>query len=140
MTNIQDQGPHPFVANIEEATQQNDNYRTTLWTGQHFQITLMSIEPGHDIGLEVHNTTDQFLRIEEGNATVYLGDSKTSLKSWQANNDDAIVVPAGTWHNVVNTGKTPLKIYSIYSPPEHPHGTIHKTKHEADAEEHGHDR
>lgn len=135
MTHNEDHGPLPFVANIEEATLGNENYRTTLWTGQHFQITLMSIEPGHDIGLEVHDTTDQFLRIEEGAATVYLGDSKTSLKSWPANNDDAIVVPAGTWHNLVNTGKTPLKIYSIYSPPQHPHGTIHATKEQADKEE-----
>lgn len=135
MTHNEDHGPLPFVANIEEATLGNENYRTTLWTGQHFQITLMSIEPGHDIGLEVHDTTDQFLRIEEGAATVYLGDSKTSLKSWPANNDDAIVVPAGTWHNLVNTGKTPLKIYSIYSPPQHQHGTIHATKEQADKEE-----
>lgn len=132
MTKIEDHGPLPFVANIEEATRDNENYRTTLWTGEHFQITLMSIEPGHDVGLEVHDTTDQFLRIEEGVATVYLGESKTSLKSWLANNNDAIIVPAGTWHNLVNTGKTPLKIYSIYSPPQHPHGTVHATKDEAD--------
>ncbi|HEX6258058.1 MAG TPA: cupin domain-containing protein [Candidatus Saccharimonadales bacterium] len=135
MRNIGDHGPLPLVANIEEATQDNDNYRTTLWTGRYFQITLMSIEPGHDIGLEVHEETDQFLRIEEGTATVYLGDSQESLKSWLANNDDAIIVPAGTWHNLVNTGTIPLKIYSIYSPPEHPHGTVHLTKADADHDE-----
>jgi mannose-6-phosphate isomerase-like protein (cupin superfamily) len=96
MTNIQDHGPDPFVSNIEEATLENTNYRTTLWTGQNLQVTLMAIQPGHDIGLEVHDTTDQFLRIEEGTATVYLGSSKETLQSWEANNDDAIIVPAGT--------------------------------------------
>jgi len=135
MTNLNDHGPSPFVANIEEATRMNSNYRTTLWTGQHFQVTLMTIQPGHDIGLEVHNTTDQFLRIEEGTATVYLGDSEKTLESWQANNDDAVIVPAGTWHNLVNSGQTPLKIYSIYAPPQHPHGTVHATKEDADMDE-----
>lgn len=135
MTDITDQGPAPFVANIEQATIDNDNYRTTLWTGKNLQVTLMAIQPGHDIGLEVHETHDQFLRIEQGQATVYLGESKDSLKSWQANNDDAVIVPAGAWHNLVNSGDVPLKVYSIYGPPQHPHGTIHATKEEADAAE-----
>lgn len=135
MTEIIDHGPDPFVANIEEATVANDNYRTTLWTGKNLQVTLMAIQPGHDIGLEVHNETDQFLRIEEGTATVYLGDSKENLKSWEANNDDAVIVPAGIWHNLVNSGNTPLKVYSIYAPPHHPHGTVHATKEQADADE-----
>jgi len=133
MTEIKDHGPAPYVANIEEATLANSNYRTTLWTGKNLQVTLMAIQPGHDIGLEVHPTTDQFLRIEEGKATVYLGDSKENLHSWEANNDDAVIVPAGTWHNLVNSGDTPLKVYSIYAPPQHPHGTMHTTKEEADA-------
>ena len=135
MTDIIDHGPNSFVANIEDATRENENYRTTLWTGKHLQVTLMAIQPGHEIGLEVHETTDQFLRIEEGKATVYMGDSKEDLKSWEANNDDAVIVPAGTWHNLVNSGDTPLKIYSIYAPPEHAHGTVHKTKEEADEDE-----
>ena len=135
MIKIEDHGPLPFVANLEEAARNNENYRTTLWTGQYFQITLMSIAPGHDVGLEVHHETDQFLRIEQGTATVYLGESKKSLKSWPANNNDAIIVPAGTWHNIVNTGETPLKIYSIYSPPHHPYGTIHVTKEMADRDD-----
>jgi len=135
MNEIIDHGPDPFVANIEELTLANNNYRTTLWTGKYLQVTLMTIQPGHDIGLEVHEDTDQFLRIEEGTATVYLGGSKENLKTWQANNDDAIIVPAGTWHNLVNSGDTPLKIYSIYAPPHHPHGTVQATKEEADAEE-----
>lgn len=135
MTDIIDHGPEPFVANIEEATLANTNYRTTLWTGAHLQVTLMAIQPGHDIGLEVHDTTDQFLRIEEGTATVYLGGSKDNLESFVANNDDAVIVPAGTWHNLVNSGDTPLKVYSIYAPPKHPHGTVQATKEEADASE-----
>lgn len=134
MTELKDHGPKPFVANIEEATLTNSNYRTALWTGQYFQVTLMAIQPGHDIGLEIHDDTDQFLRIEEGTATVYLGDSKETLKSWQANNDDAVIVPAGTWHNLVNTGDSPLKVYSIYAPPHHPRGTVQATKEEADPE------
>ena len=135
MTDIKDHGPDPFVANIEDATLQNTNYRTTLWTGKNLQVTLMSIQPGHDIGLEVHDTHDQFLRVEQGTATVYMGPNKETLESWQANNDDAVIVPAGTWHNLVNSGDTPLKVYSIYGPPEHAHGTIHVTKEEADAAE-----
>ena len=130
-----DHGPDPFVANIEEATRANSNYRTTLWTGNNLQVTLMTIQPGHDIGLEVHMTTDQFLRIEEGKATVYLGDSRENVQSWEANNDDAVIVPAGTWHNLVNSGDGPLKVYSIYAPPQHPHGTVHATKEDADADE-----
>lgn len=135
MSEIIDHGPRPFVANIEEATLANGNYRTTLWTGKHLQVTLMAIQPGHDIGLEVHETTDQFLRIEEGKATVYLGDTKDNLESWEANNDDAVIVPAGTWHNLVNSGDAMLKVYSIYAPSQHPHGTVQATKEEADAEE-----
>lgn len=135
MSKIIDHGPEPFVANIEDATLENSNYRTTLWTGNNLQVTLMAIQPGHDIGLEVHNTTDQFLRIEEGKATVYLGKSKENLDSWEANNDDVVIVPAGIWHNLVNSGDIPLKVYSIYAPPQHPHGTVQVTKEEADAEE-----
>lgn len=135
MTDLKDYGPDPFVANIEEVTLNNTNYRTTLWTGKNFQVTLMAIQPGHDVGLEIHETTDQFLRIEEGAATVYLGKTKDRLDSWEANNDDAVIVPAGTWHNLVNSGDTPLKIYSIYSPPQHPHGTVQLTKEQADSEE-----
>lgn len=135
MTQNNDYGPEPFVANIEHATLKNENYRTTFWTGKNLQVTLMSIQPGHDIGLEVHADNDQFLRIEEGKAMVYMGESRQSLRSWEASNDDAVVVPAGTWHNLVNAGDVPLKIYSIYAPPHHKHGTIHATKEDADAEE-----
>ena len=135
MENIQDTGPNPLVVDIEKVSKENQNYRTTLWTGNHLQITLMSIEPGKDIGLEVHQNVDQFLRIEEGEATVYFGTDQNNLDSQTAEEDFAIVVPAGYWHNVVNTGEETLKIYSIYSPVQHPHGTVHKTKEEAEASE-----
>ncbi len=137
MQDTTDHGPEPFVTNIEKATTDNTNYRTTLWTGKNIQLTLMAIEPGHDIGLEVHIDHDQFLRIEEGQATVYMGQDKQSLNTWQAVKDDAVFVPAGTWHNLVNDGQTTLKVYSIYGPPEHAHGTIHKTKADAETEETG---
>ncbi|MDK2898840.1 MAG: hypothetical protein PWQ10_27 [Patescibacteria group bacterium] len=135
MTNIIDNGPNPFVSNIETLTLENDNYRTTLWTGANLQITLMSILPGHDIGLEVHMDHDQFLRIEQGQATVQMGTDKNNLETWQASDNDAIIVPASTWHNVINNGEELLKVYSIYAPPEHPHGTIHVTKEDADKSE-----
>lgn len=132
---ITDYGPKPFVTNIEKATLGNDNYRTTLWTGKNLQVTVMAIQPGHDIGLEVHDDHDQFLRVEQGNATVFMGPSENNLEETVATDDDAVFVPAGTWHNLVNTGDDVLKLYSIYSPPEHAHGTVHVTKEEADAEE-----
>lgn len=133
MLEMIDNGPDPYVVNIEKVTKENENYRTTLWTGDHLQMTLMSIQPGGDIGLEVHEDTDQFLRIEDGSAIVYMGPTKDELKSWQASTDDGVFVPAGTWHNLTCDGDKTLKVYSIYAPSHHPHGTIHITK--ADAEE-----
>lgn len=132
---LKDYGPEPFVINIEEATKQNNNFRTALWTGKHLQLTLMSINPGEDIGLEIHPNLDQFLRIEEGQGIVKMGDKKDRL-DFQANvrDDFAFIIPAGKWHNLINTGNRPLKLYSIYAPPQHPFGTVHKTK--KDAEEH----
>lgn len=126
---LQDYGASPLVINMDQATKQNTNYRTALWTGEHLQVTVMSINVGEDIGLEVHPTTDQFIRIEEGQGFVQMGDSKDQL-DFQAMAYDgyAIMVPAGKWHNVTNTGKQPLKVYVIYAPPEHPFGTVHETK------------
>jgi mannose-6-phosphate isomerase-like protein (cupin superfamily) len=138
MQYITDRGPQPFVTNIESVTLENTNYRTALWTGKYIQVTLMAIQPGHDIGLEKHDDRDQFIRVEEGVATVRMGPSELELDSWQANEDDAIFVPAGTWHDLVNNGDITLKLYSIYGPPEHPHGTVHETKEDADADEHEH--
>lgn len=134
---LKDYGPAPFVVDIDEATKANNNYRTAIWTGNHLQVTLMSIKVGEDIGLEVHPDTDQFLRIEEGQGIVRMGDSRERLTFEKEVRDNyAIMVPAGKWHNVINTGDIPLKIYTIYAPPHHPHGTVHKTKADAMAEEH----
>lgn len=125
---LKDYGAEPFVTNIEEATTQNDTFRTALWTGKNLQVTVMSIEAGEDIGLEVHKG-DQFLRIEAGQGLVQMGDSEENLNFEEKAEDDyAIMIPAGKWHNVTNTGDKALKIYSIYAPPEHPHGTVHKTR------------
>jgi len=135
MTNIIDNGPEPFVANIETSTLENENYRTTLWTGYNLQVTLMAIHPGHNIGLEVHETHDQFLRIEHGQATVKMGSTKDNLKTWEANENSAVFVPAGKWHDLINTGTDELKLYSVYAPPQHPHGTVHVTKEDADNSE-----
>jgi len=136
MTDIIDNGPAPFVVNIETATIENTNYRTTMWTGNNLQLTLMSIDPGHDIGLEVHDTHDQFLRIEQGLATVSMGPNKDQLQTWQASISDAVFVPAGVWHNLASIGEIPLKVYSIYAPPQHPHGTVHVTQADGEAAEH----
>lgn len=133
---ITDMGKKPYVVNIEEVTEQNNNYRTALWTGKYLQVTLMSIDVGSDIGLEVHPTTDQFIRIEEGQGIVQMGSSKEKLDFVEKVEDGyAIMVPAGTWHNVTNTGDEPMKVYVIYAPPQHPFGTVHKTKKDAMAEE-----
>lgn len=126
---LKDYGPQPLVINIDKATKQNTNFRTALWTGEHFQVTLMSINVGDDIGLEIHPDTDQFIRIEDGQGIVKMGKSKDNLE-FQANarDDFAIMVPAGTWHNVINTGNKPLKVYVIYAPPHHPRGTVNVNK------------
>ena len=133
---ITDYGPEPFVFNIDMATEQNNNYRTALWTGEHLQLTLMSIQPGGDIGLEMHPDVDQFIRIEDGVGLVMMGNSKDKLNYQKnVNGPHAIIIPAGTWHNLINTGTNPIKLYSIYAPPQHPFGTIHKTKEDAEASE-----
>jgi mannose-6-phosphate isomerase-like protein (cupin superfamily) len=136
---IQDYGPAPFVMDIEEAAMQNNTFRTALWTGKHLQVTLMSIRPGEDIGLEMHPELDQFIRIENGHGIVMMGDTKDRLDFRRHVNDDyIIIIPAGKWHNLINTGHEPIKLYSIYAPPEHPHGTVHQTKADAEAAGHHH--
>ncbi|TAH59812.1 MAG: cupin domain-containing protein [Gottschalkiaceae bacterium] len=134
---LRDHGPMPYVVNIHEAANQNYNFRLALWTGVHLQLTLMNISAGEDVGLEVHPNVDQFLRIEEGTGLVLMGDSKDNL--WFQKNvypGYVIFVPAKTWHNIINTGCTPLKLYSIYAPPNHPYGTIHRTKQDDMEHEH----
>jgi len=136
---MKDYGPEPFVVNIEEATRQNDNFRTALWTGSHLQLTLMSINVGEDIGLENHPNLDQFIRIEEGQGIVKMGDRKDKL-DFQAKVYDgfAFIIPAGKWHNLINMGDKQIKLYSIYAPPQHPRGTVHETKADAQAAEENH--
>jgi len=135
---LKDYGAEPTVLDIEAYTMSNSNFRTALWTGTKLQVTLMTIPVGGDVGLEQHPDTDQFLRIEDGVANVVMGDTKESLTFTQtAEKDHAILVPAGKWHNITNTGDKPLKLYSIYSPVEHPHGTVHQTQKESEEAEHG---
>lgn len=127
-----------YVVQIEEETKNNTNFRTTLWTGEHTQLTVMSIPVGSEIGLEVHGNVDQFLRVEAGAAELLTGESRESVeKTAELQPDTATLIPAGTWHNVKNIGDSDLKVYSLYSPAEHAPGTIHKTKEEADAAEAG---
>ncbi|CAN7404562.1 cupin domain-containing protein [Rossellomorea sp. LjRoot5] len=134
-----DYGPYPYSVNIDEVTVNNDTFRTALWTGEHLQVTLMSINPGEDIGLEIHPNTDQFLRLEQGEGIVRMGDRQDNLTyEKEVKQDFAIMIPAGTWHNVINTGNTPIKLYSIYAPPHHPRGTVHTTKADAIAAEEKH--
>jgi mannose-6-phosphate isomerase-like protein (cupin superfamily) len=131
-----DFGPTPFVIDIVKATLANDNYRTVLWTGGNMQLTTMMIKPGEDIGLEVHPHTDQFLRIEQGQGVCQMGPTKDNLTLAQPVFDDyGVFVPAGTWHNITNTGSTPLKLYTLYAPPNHAFGAVPPTKAVAEAEE-----
>ncbi len=128
-----------WIADIEQATLDNDTFRTALFTGEHTQLTVMRLAPGEEIGLEADGDLDQFLRIEQGSARVELGETAEAVDETHEVADDwAIIIPAGVWHNVVNTGDGDLKLYSLYSPPEHPPDTVHRTKAEADAAEHHH--
>ena len=133
---MNDNGQQPYVVDIEDITVAYDNFRLAAWTGQFLQMTLMNIEVGSEVGLEVHDDTDQFLRIEQGEAKIVMGDSPDNLTFEATAEDDfAIFVPSGFWHNIINIGDEPLKMYSIYAPSHHPAGTIHTTKEEADAAE-----
>lgn len=126
---LTDQGPNPYVIDIEEATLANDTHRTALWTGTNLQMTVMSIPPGQDIGLELHEGQDQFLRVEAGTGRVQMGPERDDLSFDREVSDDwVILIPGGYWHNVTNIGDTDLKVYSLYGPPEHDHGTVHQTK------------
>lgn len=131
-----DHGPNPYVINIGQAALQNPNFRTAVWTGCHLQMTVMCIPPCGEIGLEVHGDTDQLIRVEQGTAAVKIG--KCAEKTdYQQNmcKGDVVFIPAGTWHNVVNTGRNALKISSVYAPPNHPRGTVHFTKADAERED-----
>ncbi len=124
-----------WTGDIEALTLENTNFRTVVYTGRHTQLTLMSLQPGEDIGWERHGNLDQFLRLEQGTARLDLGANENAVdESHDIGPDWALIVPAGTWHNVVNTGQDAVKLYSLYSPPEHADGTIHLTK----ADDQGH--
>ena len=116
-----------YVQNIEEATVDNDDFRRVLYTGKNLQLVLMTLKPGEEIGEEVHDDIDQFFRVEEGRGTIYIDGAATPIQD-----DFAAIVPAGARHNVVNTGDEPLKPYTLYGPPEHRHGTVHRDKAEAE--------
>jgi len=120
-----------FKTNIERDTLKNKNFRKVIYTGKNSQLVLMSLKPKEEIGLETHPENDQFLRFEGGRGHVIIDDSKYTVK-----NGDAVVIPAGAKHNVVNTSATEeLKIYTIYSPPHHKEGTIRKTKEQAETDD-----
>ena len=126
---INDQGGEPFVLDIEEATQENNVFRRSIWTGNYLQITLMSIKPGESIGLERHDNVDQFIRIESGVGLVKMGESMDNLNFRRKVYEDfAFVIPSGIWHDLVNIGTKPIKLYSIYAPPQHPKETVHVNK------------
>ncbi|HZG69465.1 MAG TPA: cupin domain-containing protein [Herpetosiphonaceae bacterium] len=119
-----------FVDNIEKLTVENTDFRRVLYTGKYLQLVLMTLAPGEEIGEEVHEDRDQFFRLEAGAGEVWIDGNRS-----QVEDDDAIIVPAGARHNVVNTGNAPLRLYTLYAPPEHRDGTVHVTKAEADADE-----
>jgi len=122
-----------YVGPIEKTTEENNYFRQVLFTGKHCQLVVMCLQPGEEIGNEVHPDVDQFFRIEQGSAKFVFGKKEKHL----VHAGDAVIVPAGTYHNVINTGrKKLLKLYTLYTPPNHPDGTIHKTKAEAEAAEH----
>ena len=115
-----------FVHDIEEWTEKNANFRHVLYTGKQLQLVLMSLKPGEDIGEEVHKNRDQFFYVEKGKGEVWIDGHRTKIEG-----DSGILVPAGAKHNIKNTGEKPLKMITIYGPPEHEDGTIHVTKAEA---------
>lgn len=138
MAELKDFGPAPYVVDIEDATVENETFRTALWTGEFLQMTVMSIPVGGDIGFEVHHDTDQFLRLEQGRGLVQMGPTKDEFTFEQEVEDDwAVLVPTGVWHNITNIGDVPMKVYSIYAPPHHAHGTVHQTQAD-DHDDHDH--
>jgi len=131
-----DYGPEAIVVNINDITKQNNYFRSALWTGKHLQVALMSINVNEYVDIEVHPDLDQFVRIEQGQGIVTIGDKNDSIHYRRIVSDDFVfIIPAGKWHNLINTGNIPIKLYYIYAPPEHPAGTVNKTKLEADAAE-----
>jgi len=141
MKKITDNGPEPNVFDLETATKENPNYRTVAWTGKYLQVTLMSIPVAQSIGLEVHEDTDQFVRLDAGKGRVLMGPSKDELNVKVDVEDGwSVQVPAGTWHDIVNTGDEPMQLYVVYAPSHHAKGAVHKTAEDSEkAEESGKD-
>ena len=126
-----------YVGNIEKQTSKNNYFRQVLFTGKNAQLVIMCLQRGEEIGDEVHPNVDQFFRIEQGEAKFIFNEKEEHI----VHDGEAVIVPAGTFHNVINTGKGRLKLYTVYSPPNHPDGTVHKTKAEAskaEAKHHAH--
>ena len=122
---VLDIGPEPQSFDIEDATNQNPDYRAVAWSGRYLQVTLMSIPVGGDIGLEVHPETDQFLRLETGKGRVQMGAAKNQLTFDETVSDGwCVLVPAGTWHNITNMGAAPMQVYAIYAPAHHKPGKV----------------
>lgn len=135
--NAKDKGKQPWVLNIEKDTIANDNYRKVMWTGRYMQMVFMSLKPGEKIDLELHNDNDQFIRIEQGEARIRMGKSKENLSFDEKVSDDwALFIPAGYWHQFINIGEKDLKLYSIYAPPVHSAGLVHKNYDDTESHEH----
>ncbi len=133
---IKDIGPDPQSFDLEAATLKNSNYRAVAWSGKYLQLTLMSIEPGDDIGLEAHPETDQFLRLDAGRGRVQMGPARDQLDFDREVEDGwAVLVPAGTWHNVTNIGEEPMRLYAVYAPVHHSAGRVQATAADAEREE-----
>ena len=130
---VRDPGPKPLIIDLETAVCQNTNFRTALWTGANLQLTAMCIPVGGEIGVEMHEDVDQLIGIENGCALVMMGCSQNRMDMQKrAGHRCTVIIPAGTWHNIRNIGNTPLKVYSVYAPPNHPFGTIHRRKSDAE--------
>lgn len=131
-----DLGATPSLINIRRESISNTNFRKAIWTGEYLQVTVMSIPVGGEIGLEMHDNLDQLIKIESGCADVYMGDSKQNVTfAGKVNANYAILIPSGTWHNIINACPCPLNVYSVYAPPQHPMGTVHKRKLDSDLAE-----
>ena len=132
---IEDIGPRPQSFDLEQATRDNENYRSVVWSGRYLQLTLMSIPPGGDIGLEVHPETDQFIRLDAGRGRVEMGTAKDRLTMKKEVSDGwCVLVPAGTWHNITNIGAEPMQVYAVYAPAHHKPGKMHATASDAAAD------
>lgn len=133
---VTDNGPQPNAFDIESETKDNDTYRTVAWTGKYLQVTLMSIPPGESIGLEAHPETDQFLRLDAGQGRCVMGPTEDNLDFSQDVSDGwSIQVPAGAWHDVINTGEEPMRLYAVYAPSHHAQGIVQQTAADAEADE-----